>query len=225
MSLSRIFLLLSLALTVAALVLAYLMGQPAPAGAAPLPNGHEREILALYFAQSVDDLAFLAGAEGGALREYMMKVQAYDMYFPFAFAGLAACLFAALGLRGVHLAWVGTLTALFVIGADLAENEVANRILADLEAGADPTERLDALNSHSWIKWWAIAGYMVWMSLVLFLEKRRILALFPVLGAVPIVIGWLTQPDGSVMAMTYPLLVVAMLSFPVIAIVYLRAGK
>lgn len=225
MSLSRIFLLLCLALTVAALGLAYLMGQPAPAGATDLPNGHERAIFALYFAQSLDDLAFIAGEEGAALRDYLVEVQSLDMYFPFAFAGLAACLFAALGLRGVHLAWLGSLAALFVIGADLAENEVANRVLADLSAGEDPTERLDALNSHSWIKWWAIAGYMVWMSLVLWFEKRRILALIPVLGAVPIVIGWLTQPDGSVMAMTYPLLVVAMLSFPVIAIVYLRAGK
>ncbi len=186
----------------------------------PGANGYARSIFALYFAQDLDQLAFLAGDENAARRAELMRVQALDMYYPFIYAGMAMLFFAGIGLRGVKLAWLGLILAAAAIGADLAENEVANRVLADLEAGADPTERLDALWGHSWIKWGFIGAYAAVMAAIMILDRRRLLAIFPLLAAFGVLASWLQGGAPDYFNWAYQLLVPFMLTFPVAAWIY-----
>lgn len=189
----------------------------------PGANGYARSIFALYFSRDLTDLAFLSGAEGAPMRAELMRIQALDLYYPLAYGGMAFVFFASLGLRGVKLAWVGVILAALAIGADLAENEVANRILADLEAGADPTERLDAMWGHTWIKWGFIAGYAAVMGAIMVLARRRLLAVFPILAAGGAAAAYVSAADPLVFNWAYQLLIPFMLSIPVAAFMYSRA--
>ena len=199
------------------------MGQAGPVQADTELNGFNKPIFALYFSTSPEDLAFIAGAEGAALRQHLMGIQVLDTWFPLAYGGMAMVFFFALGVRGTRLAWLGFVIAALAIGADWAENEVANRILADLEAGADPTERLDAMAGHTWVKWGAIAAYAAVMAVIMGLARRRLLAIFPALAAFGLAASYATGPDPEVFNWANQLLVPFMLTFPVAAVMYLRA--
>lgn len=220
---ARLGLFLTIALTVVTLVFAGLMGQPGPLQAEADLNGFQRPLFALYFATSIADLAFIAGPENAALREHLMHLQALDKWFPLAYGGMAMAFFFALGVRGAKLAWLGLALAAATIGADWAENEVANRILADLDAGEDPTARLDAMWGHTWIKWGAIAGYAAVLAAIMALARRRLLAIFPALAAFGIGASYVAQADPAVFNWANQLLVPFMLTFPVAAVMYLRA--
>lgn len=219
----RIALFLTIVLTVVTLGFAGLMGQPGPMQAEADLNGFQRPLFALYFATSIDDLAFIAGSENAPLREHLMHLQALDRWFPLAYGGMAIAFFFALGMRGAKLAWLGLALAAATIGADWAENEVANRILADLDAGADPTERLDAMWGHTWIKWGAIAGYAAVLAMIMALARRRLLAVFPALAAFGVGASYFSSADPAVFNWANQLLVPFMLTFPVAAVMYLRA--
>ncbi len=185
-------------------------------------NGYARSIFALYFSRDLGDLAFISGADGAAMRAELMRIQVLDHYYPFAYGGMAMVFFAALGLSGTRLAWLGVVLGALAIGADLAENEVANRILADLDEGADPTERLDAMWGHSWIKWGFIGAYAAWMGVLMLMQRRRLLAVFPMFAVVGSVAAYVTAADPAVFNWAYQLLIPFMLTFPVAAIIFLR---
>lgn len=221
MSVSRLCLIATLVFAIATLVMSGAMsGWDLTSD--PGANGYSRSIFALYFAQDSDALEFVTGAAGADRRGTLIAVQELDTYYPFIYAGMAMLFFAALGLRGTRLAWIGVALAGLAIGADLAENEVANRVLADLEAGADPTERLDALWGHTWIKWGFIAAYAGWMAILMVLAKRRLLAVFPALAAAAMAGAWLQGGAPNYFNWAYQLLIPFMLSFPAAAMIYLR---
>ena len=215
---------LTIILTLVTLGFAAMMGQPAPVPPGTDFNGYQRPLFALYFATSLEDLAFLSGEPAAALRQHLMTLQQLDTWFPVAYAGMAMAFFFGVGLRGTKLAWLGLALAALTIGADWAENEVANRILADLDAGVGPTERLDAMWGHTWIKWGAIGAYAAVLAGSMALARRRLLAVFPALAAFGIAASWFTQADPAVFNWANQLLVPFMLTFPAAAVMYLRAN-
>lgn len=214
---------LTIILALVTLGFAAMIGQPGPLPEGADLNGYQRPLFALYFSTSIEDLAFLSGEEAAALRQHIMGIQQLDTWFPVAYGGMAMAFFFGLGLRGAKLAWLGLVLAALTIGADWAENEVANRILADLDSGADPTERLDAMWGHTWIKWGAIGAYAAVMAGIMALARRRLLAVFPALAAFGIAASWFTQADPAVFNWANQLLVPFMLTFPAAAVMYLRA--
>jgi hypothetical protein len=207
------------------LVFSGLMQAGAPESLPASVNGFDRPIFAVYFARSFDDLAFIAGPGAAAIREWMHGIQALDTWFPLAYGGMGMAFFAGLGFRGRKLAFLGVILAAGAIGADWAENEVANRILADLDAGRDPSDSLDAMWGHTWLKWGLIAAYSAFLSFLLASDGRRLLAIIPGLAAIAFLATYITGANPDVFRVTNYLLVAFMLTFPVAAVFYLRAPK
>lgn len=114
----------------------------APEPAAPLHDGFRTPILALEFARETAHLQFLMGEEGAEMREYLRRVQFLDIFFPLAYAGMAATFFLGLALRGNFVALVGIGLALATVLADWRENATIDDILDEIE---DPICITDSL--------------------------------------------------------------------------------
>ncbi|MHA6289612.1 hypothetical protein [Maricaulis sp. CAU 1757] len=256
---------LCLLFALATLVLVYLMSlPPPPPGAGAMVAGFQSPMLALEFARGAGDLLFLEGEAGAPLREWLMRVQRLDVYFPVAYAGMAILFFIGLTLKGRRLALVGALLALMTIPADWQENRAIDAILAELHnpvcteetRPADPDAHVslfeclpegaldgaspeitaaafafdsfvplhvELLKHDTWVKWGLIALYAAVMAVVMWLEKRRLLALPPALAALAIGATWLSGGAGQVAEVMGLLLIPFMLTFPVAAVMYLRA--
>lgn len=106
---------------------------PAPEPAVPLHDGFRTPVLALEFAGRADDLDFLEGEAGAAMRTHIRRVQRIDAVLPLAYAGMAAALFLGLALRGRFLAAIGIGLALATIPADWQENATIGGILDEIE--------------------------------------------------------------------------------------------
>lgn len=223
MTIDRLMFALTLLGAVVTLVFAGLMQAGAPESLPASVNGFDRPIFAVYFARSMEDLAFITGPGAAAIREWMQGIQALDTWFPLAYGGMAMAFFAGLGFRGRKLAFLGVILAAAAIGADWAENEVANRILADLNAGRDPSEALGAMWRHTWLKWGLIGAYSAFLSYLLATDGRRLLAIIPGLAAIAFLVTFVTGADPDVFRVTNYLLVAFMLTFPIAAVFYLRA--
>lgn len=212
---------------VATLIFPILFGSVPDLGAAPMAAGFKTPILALEFARSANELAFLQGDAAAGLRAFLVHTQSLDRFFPLAYAGMAALFFLALGLRrpGRWLTWTALAVAVVTIGADWAENAVLNRLLAEISAGDAPRAGLlAALYGHTWIKWGLIGLYAALFSVLMWQDKRRLLAI-PGLGAAfAIAATWLTGSNGQVAEIMSTLLIPFMLTFPLAAVLYLR-GK
>jgi len=192
-----------------------------------MADGFVTPILALEFARSTADLAFLQGEGADALRGFLFDTQSLDRFFPIAYAGMAAMFFLALGLRnpGRWLAWAGLVVAVVTIGADWAENRVIWRLLTELSAGDEPRARLlAALQGHTWIKWALIGLYAALFSVLMWQDKRRLLAIPGIVAALAIAATWLSGSNGQVAEIMGTLLIPFMLTFPLAAVMYLR-GK
>ena len=212
---------------IATLIFPILFGSAPDLGAAPMADGFVTPILALEFARSADELAFLQGDGAAALRAFLVHTQSLDRFFPLAYAGMAALFFLALGLRQPRrwLAWAGLAVAMVTIGADWAENAVLDRLLAELSAGDDPRAGLlAALHGHTWIKWGLIGVYAALFSVLMWQDKRRLLAIPGLVAALAIAASWLSGSNGQVAEIMSALLIPFMLAFPLAAVLYLR-GK
>jgi hypothetical protein len=104
MTTSRISLFSVFAFTIATLAFTVLFGTP-PTSEFAMAEGFQTPILALEFAKSPEDLAFLQGEDAAELRAALVHTQALDRYFPIAYAGMAAMLFLGLALRGRWPGW------------------------------------------------------------------------------------------------------------------------
>lgn len=122
----------TLLLALATTGLAGLFGTP-PEPAVPLHDGFRSPILALEFATRTEHLAFLQGEAGADMRDWLRRVQFIDAFFPLAYAGMAACLFLGMTLRGNVLALVGIGLALATVVADWQENLTIDNILDEIE--------------------------------------------------------------------------------------------
>jgi hypothetical protein len=227
MRISSLALIAVIAGAVATLVFPILFGSPPDLGAAPMADGFVTPILALEFARSAPDLAFLQGDAAAGLRAFLARTQSLDRFFPLAYAGMAAMFFLALGLRrpGRWLALAAMAVAIVTIGADWAENAVMNRLLAELGAGAEPRPGLlAALHGHTWIKWGLIGLYAALFAVLMWQDKRRLLAIPGAVAALAIAATWLSGSNGQVAEIMGTLLIPFMLTFPLAAVMYLR-GK
>ncbi len=241
----------TLVFAAATTVIAVLMNMPpAPEGAAPMTDGYATPILALEFARQVSDLRFLMGEEAVALRAWLVRVQFLDWFFPVAYAGMAAAFFLGLALRGNLLALLGVGLALAAIPADWQENAIMNAILHELENPAcnedvrlaDPAApvgraecpdvdafdtilpaQIERLTLDTWVKWGLIAAYGALLAGLFLAEGRRMLAVPPALGALAIAVTWISGSNGYVAEIMGLLLIPFMLTFPVAAVMYLRA--
>lgn len=196
--------------TAAVIVFVVLFGQTMPQTATGMADGFETPILALEFANSRDDLAFVRAEEATELRAAFMAGQALDVWFPLAYGGLMIAVLAGLALNGRPLAWIGVLAATIAIPADWWENDIIHRILIDPEgAPAD----LPALAASTFTKWFAISGAAAVFALSTFRQgwwPLAILAL-PCAIAGPVVAamgapGHLAEPGSTATTLFFLLL-------------------
>jgi hypothetical protein len=265
MNFSRIFFCAVFAFTFATLTFTVLFGTP-PASQVPMAEGFQTPILALEFANSLEDVAFLQGLGVGQsnLRTALVNIQALDRYFPIAYAGMASVMFCGLALRGRKLAWAAAAIALLTIPADWMENHYVDSILkysggftciaiSDRPAGTDlclfmtepdPTiawhgvgepqllgdpevrdyklrSNLPFLQLTTWIKWGLIGLYAAFMSILMFRDKRRLLAVPGAVAAVAVAATWLSGSSGVFAELMGLAMIPFMLSFPVAAAMYL----
>ena len=90
--------------------------------------------------------------------------------------------------------------------------------------------KVEFLRTDTWIKWGLIGAYAAWMFVLMMVEKRRMLAVFPGLAALSVGATWIAVttsvwagPVAEVMALV---LIPFMLTFPAAAVMYVLAqGK
>ncbi|MAL08797.1 MAG: hypothetical protein CMF74_03910 [Maricaulis sp.] len=201
--------------TAAVIVFVVLFGQTMPQTAEGMAEGFETPILALEFANTRDDLAFVRAEDADALRAAFMAGQALDVWFPLAYGGLMIAVLAGLALRGRSIAWIGVLAAAIAIPADWWENAVIHRILIDPEgAPAD----LPALAASTFTKWFAISGAAAMFAIATFRQGWWLLALL----ALPCAIAWpvvaLTGAPGGLAELGSLATTIFFLALPITAV-------
>lgn len=222
--LARLSFVLCLAFTVWTIILVVKFGADSPPPAEPMAAGFETPILALEFAGSEADLAFLQGEGGAPLRAELQRIQALDFWFPMAYAGLAFWFFLGAFLRGQKLAILGMLLAIATIFADWNENGVINAMLAAMDEGGSGASYLPELAIATWIKWLLIAGYSITFAVTLYLARRPILGL-PGLLAGGVIIAAAMLGGNPIVAerITMPLALL-FLTILLAAMIYLRTS-
>ena len=215
MTAARAAYLASLALAAAAIAIAVLMQGGDPPLAAPMADGFRSPILALEFASTPEDLAFLSGDDAAQLRAELQRVQALDTWFPIAYAGMAAAFLIGLGLSGRAIAWLGAMLALATIPADWWENAAIADILAALDAGQVPS--LEAIQLTTWIKWGLIAGYAALTAAALWTDRRPILSAPSIAACLSVIAVAASGASGSFAEIMALVMLVWMLSYPLAA--------
>ncbi|MEE2525072.1 hypothetical protein V0U79_01750 [Hyphobacterium sp. HN65] len=219
---ARLSFCLSAAFAIWTIVLTQMMGSADVEPGAPLTRGYETPILLLEFAGSEDDLAFIAGEAGAPLRAELQRAQALDFWFPIAYAGLAFWCFLGMGLMGRKLAWLGVILSAATIPADWAENAVINDILLVMGQGEAAAALLPDLALTTWIKWGLIAAYSLVFSLVLIVDRKRLLAV-PGLAGGGIILATAVTRGGAQFAELIMLpLALFFLTILLTAMLYLR---
>lgn len=228
MSASRLCFIATLVFAAATIIISGMMGTP-PAPVVPMADGFQTPILALEFAQRGDDLAFLQGEAAGPLRDALMHIQALDLYFPLAYAGMAAVFFLGLALAGRGWAWLGLLLAVLTIPADWLENDVLEHLIhltATTDVFGDEIDNpLLNMVITTWIKWGLIAAYALMMAGLMWQEKRRILAIPGAVAGLALAVTFLSGSNGHVAEIMGLTMLPFMLSFPIAAAMYLRPSR
>lgn len=125
---------------------------------ANLSEGFRTPIIALEFAQSEDDLAFLtdADADGPTNRDKIDQGHKWDMAFPVAYGLFLALLLVQLAQSGFQPAWAFVPLALLAIPFDIWENTILIEITDILRNGGAAGHLLGRLQVATWLKWCAI---------------------------------------------------------------------
>ncbi|GJL97211.1 MAG: hypothetical protein DHS20C06_10280 [Hyphobacterium sp.] len=222
--LARICFIASVFFAVWTIIVIVQMGGDAPAPGAPMSDGFQTPMIALEFAGSEADLAFLEGENGAELRAELQRVQTLDFWFPIAYAGLAFWFFAGAFFRGQKFAAFGGIIALATIFADWNENAVINAMLASMDEGVAAASYLPDLAAATWIKWLLIAAYALVFSVTLYLTKRPILGLPGLLAGGLIIAAAIMGGDPVVTErLTIPL-ALFFLTILLTAMIYLRTS-
>lgn len=220
MSVSKLCFIATLLFAIATIVISGMMGTP-PAPVVPMADAFQTPILALEFAQTAEDLAFLQGEAAAPLRDALMHTQALDRYFPLAYAGMAAVFFLGLALGGRGWAWLAMLLAVLTIPADWLENDVLEHLIhltATTDVFGDEIDNpLLNMVITTWIKWGLIAAYALMMAVLMWQEKRRILAIPGALAALALAATFLSGSNGHVAEIMGLTMLPFMLSFPIAA--------
>lgn len=183
------------ALATLALSVALLATLPATA---KLSAGFRTPVLALEFARTPADLAFVSGPDAAPVRQQMYLAHQIDLLFPFAYAGLLALLLSAQARRGLPAGRVGLVCALAIIPGDLAENTVIFQILAELEQRDSVVPLLSALHLATWCKWAAIGLTALVLALTSWQEKAWVASGLSLAAGVALLATWLTDARGGV---------------------------
>ncbi len=224
MSASKLCFIATLLFAIATIVISGMMGTP-PAPVVPMADGFQTPILALEFARTAEDLAFLQGEAAASLRDALMHTQALDRYFPLAYAGMAAVFFLGLALGGRGWAWLAMLLAVLTIPADWLENDVLEHLIhltaTTDEFGDEIDNPLLNMVITTWIKWGLIAAYALMMAVLMLQEKRRLLAIPGALAAIALAATFLSGSSGHVAEIMGLTMLPFMLSFPIAAVMSL----
>ena len=84
--------------------------------------------------------------------------------------------------------------------------------------------RVEMLKVDTWVKWGLIAAYAALLAVLLWADRKRILAAPPALAALALAATFLSGSNGYVAEIMSLLLIPFMLTFPVAAVMYFR-GK
>ena len=159
---------------------------------AELADGFRTPVIAFEFATTETDLGFLTGSDEAATRnrEKMDAGHAWDMVFPFAYAGFIVLLLLSLTQKGYGLGRLGILVALAIIPLDINENLVLLRITEALENGASVQTLLPPLYPATWLKWGALSISMLILSIGFGRSKQYVSATFAALTGLGIAACW-----------------------------------
>ncbi|MCC5995193.1 MAG: hypothetical protein JJU18_02330 [Oceanicaulis sp.] len=83
--------------------------------------------------------------------------------------------------------------------------------------------QIERLKLDTWVKWGLIAAYGALLAGLFWAGRRRMLAVPPALGALAIAAAWISGSNGYVAEIMGLLLIPFMLTFPIAAVMYLRA--
>lgn len=222
--LERLSFVLCLAFTVWTVSLVVQFGGETPPSSVPMADGFETPILALEFAGSEADLAFLQGPGGAPLRAELQRVQVLDHWFPIAYAGLAFWFFTGAFLRGQKLALLGALLAIATVFADWNENGVINAMLAAMDEGGSGVGWLPELALATWIKWLLIATWSIVFSTTLYIAGRPILGLPGLLAGGVIIAAAIVGGDPVVAERITLPLALLFLTILLTAMIYVRTS-
>ena len=155
---TSIFTLRNITIAVGVLTLVYtvVLTSVLPSDAAGMGD-YQSPILAFEFAETSEDLAFLAGEEHASVRAAMDEGNTYDMVYPFLYGGLMALWLLAFARGGSSIAWAGLVGAILIVPADINENMVMLAITEVLGNAENPAPLLPVLVIATWIKWGLIA--------------------------------------------------------------------
>ncbi|WP_394694500.1 hypothetical protein [Hyphobacterium sp.] len=202
-----------------------------------LPNGFETPILAMEFPRSFDDLRFIRSPANEPMREHIEGVQAWDNYFPYAYAGLllsfSTVLLVRLGtqssFRWTPILLVGVtcgLIAYGIIRADLRENDLINEVvhLVDHNAGllrSMSRSLLPGINEAAWFKWSAIAYLVGFISAFFAFARFRVLAALAIVPVAATLYARFIAPSGPAIEFMAQAIAVFFLAIPVLAVYFL----
>ena len=206
------------ALLTAALSLTLMAVMPQEAELSP---GWRTPIIALELATSPADVAFLAGEQAAPLREAVDFGHAFDMVFPFAYAGLLLLtLLVSASAAGLRIA--GSVVALVVVGADVRENLVLLELTERLSQAAALDDLFSPLAAATWTKWIGIAALTALIGAARWSTARGRAALRFSLLALTLVAAIVRTPlTGELMALA---VVITIASFVVGALLALRGS-
>lgn len=171
---------------------------------AQLSPGWRTPIIAFELARTELDLTWLAGPTAGELRAGFDLGHAFDMAFPFAYAGLlfTTLLLSARGQRRTAFKYIGLAVAVVTISADLCENMVLLEITKTLGAGSAIGDLLAPLAWTTWTKWLGIAVLAFLTSIARWNHRRLSAALCGLVGLVTLTAALVRSPmTGETMAL------------------------
>lgn len=122
---------------------------------APLPEGWSSPILALEFARTPADLAWLAGPEAEPLRLAFDRGHVLDTAFPVTYAAILVTWGLLLADRS-RAGWVVAVSAALACPLDWWENGVLVTVTEALRQGAGFAPLLDSLHLATSLKWGAL---------------------------------------------------------------------
>jgi hypothetical protein len=162
---------------------------------AKLSDGFFTPIVALEFAKTPEDVAFLTGKDSQAIemRNKMRSGQKVDMVFPFAYGGLLALTLLCLARAGVKFAWFGLVFAVGVVGCEMWENLIIADMLTALDQAQPVSTLLLALSPAIWSKWWCLAASAGFIGIAAFTQKMPWTGGLGVLTFVALALTWFTD--------------------------------
>ena len=167
---------------------------------ADLSEGYRTPIIAFEFAKTEADLAFLSGNSelSRTNRDKMDAGHAWDMAFPFAYAGFIVLLLLQLTKANNRFMYLGLIFAVLIIPFDINENLTLLKITSALDNAISIDALLLKLHIATWLKWGAIGMSIAVLTVSFAVSMRFWSALLSLLVVIGIVACWVSNAKPAI---------------------------